>query len=109
MQRLLYGAIIALCAQSAVAAAPTGRWNGHQTTLADAKIACIDLSADTCTPFIAQGIGMADYIIKEHPDLKCAKMNGQDLTRLALILSEKTFQFWSDALIASTKSICKLP
>jgi hypothetical protein len=107
--RLLYGAMIALCAQAAFAYTPTGRWNGHQTTLADAKVACIDLSADPCEPFIAQAIGMADYIIKEHPDLKCTKMNGQDLTRLALILSEKTFQSWSDALIASTKSICKLP
>jgi hypothetical protein len=87
-------------------------WLGHLARLDYAKAACRDLSSQACEPYLAEAVGIVDYIRWEEAggDREyCDKLNGQDVTRFALIMDEKLFFYWSQAVIAATRSICKLP
>jgi hypothetical protein len=83
-------------------------WLGHEARLKDAKIACEDMRSAACQPYLAEAVGIVDYINWKDPDRRCDKMNGFDVTRLALILDEEFF-YWTRAVIAATNNICKLP
>ena len=92
-----------------VSQALSQEWQGHLARLHDAKIACADIFSHACQPYLAQAVGIVDYIQWAHSQPYCDKLNGQDVTRLALILDEKAFFYWTQAVIAATRHICELP
>ena len=100
-----FAAVAIACA----AAVPAERWEGHVARLAQAKAACQDVLSASCEPYVAEAVGIVDYLDVEHPEGHCEKRNGLDVTRLALILDEKQYFYWSQALIAAAKSVCKIP
>jgi hypothetical protein len=59
-------------------------WQGHVARLDAAKAACKDIYSDRCQPFVAQAVGIVDYMKWEHSDERhCEKLNGVEVTRLA--------------------------
>jgi hypothetical protein len=85
------------------------KWDGHTARLDAAKIACRDIYSAACEPFLAEAVGIVDYVHSEAPERNCDRLNGLEVARLALALDDKTFFYWSQAVIAATRSICKLP
>jgi len=64
-------------------------WDGHLARLDTAKTACAQMIySDACEPYLAEAVGIVDYIAWEHPDRQCEKLNGEDVTRPALIMDE---------------------
>jgi len=76
--------------------------------LDQAKIACGDLYSAACKPFVAEAVGIVDYIHLESSEKYCDRLNGLDVTRLALALDERAFFYWTQAVVAATKKICSL-
>ena len=102
---LWLGAVcISVCANQAL----SQEWSRHTARLDAAKIACGDLYSAACKPFLAEAVGIVDYIHSERPEKYCDMLNGLDVTRLALALDERVFFYWTQAVIVATKEICRL-
>jgi len=110
VQRLIAVWIGATCVCLYVSQASSQEWLGHAARLDYAKIACEDVHSAACQPYLAEAVGIVDYLHWETNRAgDCAKLNGLDVTRLALMLDEKRYFYWSHAVIAATSNICKLP
>jgi hypothetical protein len=83
-------------------------WQGHVARLDAAKAACKDIYSDRCQPFVAQAVGIVDYMKWEHSDERhCEKLNGVEVTRLALLQDTERYFLWTQAVIEAAQRICK--
>jgi len=113
-----------LGAVSSTAMADT--WRGHLTTLQDARIACRNIDSDSCIPFLAQAVAVADTLFDQAiavshqqefeipgrngsiwicgPDV-LKELNGQSLLHLAL--AADTEGYWDNALFTAALRPCR--
>ncbi len=108
-------------------------WDGHLATLKDAKIACQDIDSESCLPYLAQAVAVADtlyaqadydskrdelkipggdgYIWVCHPSV-LSQLNGEDLLHLALATEPSDGEgpfYWDEALFTSAINLCRVP
>ena len=131
--------IMAIAITVLVSASPSSRpafaqeppWRGHLATLQDAEAACIDWSSDSCLPYLAEAVAVADvfhaqiyYDSKQYAwtmpgsngstlvcaDIEIAELNGQSLLHLALAVDPADLHGdhrWTSALLFSALHLCR--
>jgi hypothetical protein len=58
--------------------------------------------------FRGTSVGIVDYMKWEHSDeRRCEKLNGVEVTRLALLQDTERYFLWTQAVIEAAQRICK--
>jgi len=121
--RLVAAWSLGIASQSAIADA----WKGHFATVQDARIACRDINSDSCLPYLAQAVAVADIFSDQarlgrggvdeipgggisiwvcDPDVLGKDLNGENLLHLALA-SNFDPPYWDHALFLTVLHLCR--
>ena len=123
--------VFAIGCLGALAAPASAQWSGHVATLGEARLVCRNLESTSCTPFLAEAVGISDVLTSQAdvrrdkssvylpgPDgsrVQCADrfalndLNGEALTHAALTRDPAVNFYWSNAVFVAALDLCRRP